>query len=69
MKKFYFSALFCLTLSTPVFSEVCDPMFDSFCEETDIPLDSGIGVLIAAGTFYGIRKNRKALKIEGNTSH
>ncbi|RYF98634.1 MAG: hypothetical protein EOO07_37895 [Chitinophagaceae bacterium] len=68
MKKFYFSASFCLLLSFPAFSQACDPMFDAFCEETDIPLDSGVGLLIAAGVFYGIKKNKKAPKTKELTS-
>ena len=64
MKKFYFSALFCIIISLPAFSQDCDPLGDPFCDgDTDIPLDSGIGILIALGAIYGIKKKQENPKI------
>lgn len=57
-KTLFFLAFFTVIVSTTVVAQGCDPMFDSFCDETDIPLDGGTSVLLGLATIYGVKKLR-----------
>ena len=41
--------------SVPVLAQ-CDPNIDPFCEDPDLPIDGGVGILVAAGVLYGLKK-------------
>ncbi|MBC8052778.1 MAG: hypothetical protein H7Y13_06910 [Sphingobacteriaceae bacterium] len=57
MKKFLLVVFLCL-FSMMSYSQ-CDPDFDPFCEDTDAPIDSGVGLLIGAAALYTVKKLRE----------
>ena len=61
--KFYFlsAAIFIISIALPFFVMAQDPGGD-----VDTPLDGGIGLLLAAGIAYGVRKYREGRKATGN---
>jgi hypothetical protein len=63
MRKKFFGLLFISFFV--VASASADPCLDPddinynpFCEDPDAPIDSGVGLLIGAATFYTVRKIR-----------
>jgi hypothetical protein len=56
----------CFLLCVPIFTQAQDPGFPEDGENPpgEVPIDGGVGFLIAAGVAYGIKKSKK--KIDGN---
>lgn len=47
--------LFLCCFSTVLLAQDCNPAVE-MCEDIDLPLDGGVGFLLAAGVGYGVKK-------------
>ncbi|HEX8376406.1 MAG TPA: hypothetical protein VF602_01225 [Pedobacter sp.] len=51
--------LFVASASADPCLDSTDPLYNPFCEDLDMPLDSGVGLLIGATAFYTVSRIRK----------